>query len=259
MTMHDGHRKRMRERFRKEGLDGFADHEALELLLFYGRARGDVNPLAHTLIDHFGSLQGVLEAKPDQLMAVNGVGEETATLLSFVVSMFRRYNECLCRERKHLDTLRAAKQYCQALLAGWRTERLYVICMTGDHQVLGQRLIAEGTNSLMQVQPRTVVEAALNLNARAVVLCHNHPGGSNWPSAEDIASTEQINLVLKCIGVELLDHIIVAGNDAYSMGQHGDFMRDYSAHAVLQAVADSSSQIMHKRPGRTGTKGKEKT
>lgn len=256
MTMHDGHRKRMRERFKREGLDGFADHEVLELLLFYGRARGDVNPLAHTLMDTFGSLQGVLEAKPDQLMAVSGVGEETATLLSLMLPMFRRYTECLCRERKRFDTLKDVKQYCQSLLAGYRTERLYVICLTGDHQLLGQRLVAEGTNGAVQLSPRLVVEAALNLNARAVVLCHNHPGGSNWPSAEDVASTTHINLLLKGMEIELLDHLIVAGNDVYSMVEEGDFLRDFRRQNELVA-ADAGGQIMHRRRGRNSPKGKE--
>ena len=94
MTMHDGHRKRMRERFRLNGLEGFAPHEVLELLLFYGRARGDVNAIAHALLDTFGTLQGVLEATPAQLMSVPGVGEETATLISLMIPMFRRYSVC---------------------------------------------------------------------------------------------------------------------------------------------------------------------
>lgn len=258
MTMHEGHRKRMRERFRKDGLDGFADHEALELLLFYGRARGDVNPLAHTLIDTFGSLQGVLEARPDQLMAVNGVGEETATLLSFMLPMFRRYNECLCRERKRLATRAEVKQFCKALLSGWRVERLYAICLTGDHQLLGHRLIAQGTTGDVPTYPRLVVEAALNLNARAVILCHNHPGGSNWPSAADIASTEHIKLLLKGMQIELLDHIIVAGDDAYSMDENGDLVRDFALAPGL-AAADSGGQLTRQKGKRNGTKGKDQT
>ncbi len=257
--MHEGHRKRMRERFRKEGLDGFADHEVLELLLFYGRARGDVNPLAHTLMDTLGSLQGVLEAKPDQLMAVPGVGEETATLLSFVLPMFRRYTACLCRDRKRLDTREAAKQFCKSLLSGWRTERLYVICLDADNQLLGQRLIAEGTTGGVPVQPRLVVETALNLNARGVVLCHNHPGGTDWPSVEDIASTEQIWLLLKGLEIDLLDHIIVAGEKTYSMNENGDLQREFGPREVQLAAADSGGQVLGKKSGRTRTKGKGTT
>lgn len=259
MTMHEGHRKRMRERFRKEGLDGFADHEVLELLLFYGRARGDVNPLAHTLMDTFGSLQGVLAARPDQLMAVPGVGEETATLLSLVLPMFRRYTACLCRERKRLDTREDAKQFCKSLLSGWRTERLYVICLDADHQLLGHRLMGEGTTGGVPVQPRLVVEAALNLNARSVVLCHNHPGGTDWPSVEDISATGQIRLLLKGLEIELLDHIIVAGEKTYSMAENDDLNQDFGLPRGMLTAADSGGQVLGRRSGRTRTKGKGTT
>lgn len=259
MTMHEGHRKRMRERFRKEGLDGFADHEVLELLLFYGRARGDVNPLAHTLMDTFGSLQGVLEAKADQLMAVPGVGEETATLISFVLPMFRRYTACLCRERKRLDTREDAKQFCKSLLSGWRTERLYVICLDADNQLLGYRLVGEGTTGGVPVQPRLVVETALNLNARSVVLCHNHPGGTDWPSVEDISATEQIKLLLKGLDIDLLDHIIVAGEKTYSMMENSDLNRSFALPGGMLTAADSGGKVLRKRSGGPRTKGKGTT
>lgn len=250
MTMHDGHRKRMRERFRQEGLDGFADHEVLELLLFYGRARGDVNPLAHTLMDTFGSLQGVLEAKPEQLLAVPGVGEETATLISLMLPAFRRYSACLCRARKRFETRQDVKLFCRALLSGWRSERLYVIGMDADHQLLGQRLVAEGSTGSVQVQPRMVVEAVLNLNARAVILCHNHPGGSDWPSMQDLAITKHIQLVLKSLDIELLDHLIVAGEKTYSMDENGDLLRGDTLPMVEERAADSGGQVLRRNTGK---------
>ena len=119
-TVHDGHRSRMRKRYRHEGLDGFAPHEVLELLLFYGRARGDTNALAHSLLDCFGSLKGVLEATPEQLMTVKGIGEESATLLSLMLPMFRRYSACLIEKTKYLKTKAEALEYCLALLSGER-------------------------------------------------------------------------------------------------------------------------------------------
>lgn len=244
MTMHDGHRKRMRERFRREGLEGFADHEVLELLLFYGRARGDVNPLAHSLMDTFGSLQAVLEATPEQLLAVPGVGEETATLISLMLPAFRRYTACLCRARRHFQTRKDVKLFCRALLSGWRTERLYVIGLDADHQLLGSRLVAEGSTGSVQVQPRLVAEAALNLNARAIILCHNHPGGSDWPSLQDLSITKHIQLVMKSLDVELLDHLIVAGEKTYSMDENGDLTRGDVLPFVENRAADSGGQML---------------
>lgn len=221
MTMHEGHRGRMRERFRQEGLEGFAAHEALELLLFYARARGDVNPLAHELLDTFGSLKGVLEARPEQLMTVKGVGEETATMISLIVPLFRKYQECLCAESRHIRNRIAAEQYCSALLAGLRSERLYVISVSSAITVLGQRAVGEGSLNEVPAYPRLVVETALNYNAFGVILCHNHPGGVAEPSREDVEVTQTIEAVLGHLGIRLIDHIIVAGQSTYSMSLNG--------------------------------------
>lgn len=223
MTMHDGHRRRLRERFRLEGLEGFAAHEALELLLFYARARGDVNPLAHRLLEVFGSLKGVLEAPVDQLCAVEGVGEETATLISLMVPMFRRYEMCLCEESKRLVHYSDVQAYCRALLTGLRKERFYVISMSSQMKVLGQRIVGEGSLSEVPAYPRLVVETALNHNAYGVILCHNHPGGDAVPSIGDVDVTRELETVLSRLGIALMDHIIVADNRAYSMVQHGDY------------------------------------
>lgn len=217
---HDGHRKRMRERFRQNGLEGFAPHEVVELLLFYGRARGDVNPLAHRLLDAFGSLKGVLEARPEQLMSIDGVGEETATLISMMLPMFRRYSACVCEEHKTIRNRSEAAAYCKALLSGWRTEHFYVLCFSSDNHLLGQRLIAEGTLTEVAAYPRLVAETALNYNAHSVLLCHNHPSGLCQPSPEDIRTTHRMQAMLGHLDIILLDHIIVAGEDAYSLAQN---------------------------------------
>lgn len=224
MTMHDGHRKRLRERFRLEGLEGFQPHEVLELLLFYGRARGNVNPLAHRLLETFGSLRGVLEAPPEQLMSVDGVGEETATLLSMMVPMFRRYELCLCQQTKKLKRFGDVTAYCKALLTGLGKERFYVISVTAQMKVLGHRLINEGSLSEVAANPRMVAETALHQNAYGVILCHNHPGGEALPSIGDVDATVDLEAVLAKLGIALVDHIIVSDTDTYSMIQHGDYV-----------------------------------
>jgi DNA repair protein RadC len=218
---HAGHRKRLRERYRLEGLDGFAPHEVLELLLCYGRARGDVNPLAHALLSAFGSLKGVLEATPQQLMTVPGVGEEVATFISLCVPLFRRYSLCLSEERTAITSTEEARQYCSGLLAGQRQERFYAICLGANRSVLGRRLIAEGTESRVDAHPRLVVETALNLNAHGVIICHNHPDGLAEPSPEDVAATHHLYRVLAALDMTLLDHVIVAGPDACSLAERG--------------------------------------
>ncbi len=218
---HSGHRKRLRERYRLEGLESFAPHEVLELLLLYARPRGDVNPLAHELLNTFGSLKGVLEATPQQLMGVKGVGEEAATLISLAVPLFRRYSLCLAEERRAITSTAEARQYCQAMLAGQRAERFYAICLGADRSVLGRRLIAEGTVGEVNAYPRLIVETALNLNAHGVIICHNHPDGAAEPSPEDLTATHHLYRVLSALDIQLLDHIIVAGGESCSLAERG--------------------------------------
>ena len=218
---HSGHRKRLRKRFLTEGLDGFADHEILELLLFYARTRGDTNPQAHALLDSFGSLKAVLEARPEQLESIEGIGPEASCLLSLMVPLFRRYMASVAEEKSTLKARSDAEAYCLSLLAGQRTERFFVICLDAKGRVIGKRLIAEGSLDEVNAYPRLVAETVLNYNAAAAIFCHNHPGGTKNPSAADIAVTNRLERMLGSLGVTLMDHIIVADGEAWSMAQHG--------------------------------------
>lgn len=222
-SIHAGHRENMRRRFITEkGFENFKDHEILELLLFYANARGNTNPLAHELIDAFGSLKGVLEARPEQLMQVKGIGEQQAVLISMVVPLTRVWHRCAMPEPNRIGNSREAEDYCLSILAGERTERFYVVSLNAKCNVLGRRKISEGSLSEVSAYPRMVMETALNYNAHSVLLCHNHPGGTCAPSPEDISSTLQLQRLLNGVGILVLDHIIVAGDRTYSMILHGD-------------------------------------
>ena len=221
--LHEGHREKMRDRFiRDKGFENFEDHQILELLLFYANARGDTNPLAHKLIDTFGTLKGVLEARPEQLLAVEGIGKQAATLISMIVPLTRVWYRCAMEVPDRIGNSREAEDYCLSILAGERTERFYVVSLNAKCKVLGRRKISEGSLSEVSAYPRMVMETALNYNAHSVLLCHNHPGGTCAPSPEDITSTIQLQRLLNGVGILVLDHIIVAGNRTYSMIQHGD-------------------------------------
>ena len=221
--IHQNHRDRLRNRFIQEnGFDSFTDVQILELLLFYAKAQGDTNPLAHELLDEFGSLKGVLEARPEQLMNVPGIGPQAATLISMVVPLTRVWHRCAMAEPEKIGNSREAENYCMSILAGERTEGFYVVSLNAQCKVLGRRKISEGSLSEVSAYPRMVMETALNYNAHSVLLCHNHPGGTCAPSAEDIASTVQLQRLLNGVGILVLDHIIVAGDKTYSMIQHGD-------------------------------------
>ena len=211
------------ERFEKEnGMDLFDETDAIGLLLDISRCPGDRNDIAKRLICEFGSLKGVLEAREEQLLKVHGIGRRTAAIIRMIVPFTKAWERTHMEDRGHIGNSREAEFYCKSLLMGLRNEHFYVVCMNASCNILGQRKISEGSLSEVSAYPRMVVETALNYNAHSVLLCHNHPGGTNRPSPEDIASTLTLQRLLNGVGILLLDHIIVSGCDTYSMIQHGD-------------------------------------
>ena len=218
-----GHRARLRERFREnQGFEGFSDHEVLELLLTFGAPRKDMKDTAKDLLETFGNLKGVFEARPEQLKSVRGIGEQQATFLSMMLPITRVVLKCEMQDPKQISNRRELEYFCKEIQMGRRVETFWVICVNAQCRVLGSRRISEGSLSEVSAYPRLVMETALNYNAHSVFFCHNHPGGTCAPSAEDIASTLQLQRLLNGVGIALLDHMIIAGANSYSMAQHGD-------------------------------------
>ncbi len=240
---HSGHRQRMRERYLKQGLEGFAPHEILELLLFYAIPQKNVNPLAHTLINRFGSLHGVLNASAQQLMQVEGVGEYTATFLTLFQSATQQALRTRETNRVKLSTRRAAVDYCIRLLHGKKREMFYAICLNGQMETIADALIAQGSLSDVPAYPRIVLDAVLTHNAHGVLLCHNHPSGSVTPSAQDLAATQTLNGLLKEIEVVLIDHIIVSDRDAVSMVRNGYIHQTISGGGVVSKIASPDGEL----------------
>lgn len=214
---HRGHRNRLKARFRSEGLDAFSEHEALELLLFYGKPQGDVNPLAHALIRRFGSLSEVLEADPQTLTEMPGVGEHTALLLNLMPALFRYYCQNRYREKPTLSGVNDAIEACVPLFYGLNTEHLYMLCLNAQHRLMRTVLLHTGTIDRVAIYPREVARAAMAAQAQAIVLAHNHPGGSLAPSEQDVQVTLDIVGVLRPLGIDVLDHIIVGEGKGASL------------------------------------------
>lgn len=219
-----GHRERLRERFRvSQGFDGFSKHEILELLLTYGSPRKDTKGVAKALLDAFdGSLKNVFEADPKQLMKTEGIGEIQATLISMVLPLTRICLQSEMENPRQIANRKELENYCKGIQMGKRIEEFWVICVNAQCRVLGRQRISTGSLSEVSAYPRLVMEAVLNYNAHSVFFCHNHPGGTCAPSAEDISTTLQLQRMLNGIDVMVLDHMIIAGGDSYSMAQHGD-------------------------------------
>ena len=221
MAVHEGHRARKKEQFRSHGLDAFADHEVLELLLYYAVPRQDTNPIAHRLMEKFGSLEAVFSAGCAELKSVEGVGENAATLLSLFYPLFRRVRASSSAHEVVLSDAEQAGRYFLDLFFGEREEKLYEACLDAKGRLLACHLVAEGDTESVQLNMRKIVENALKCGASSVLLSHNHPSGVALPSPADNATTLSVFDALRTVGVELADHIIVADDDFVSLRHNG--------------------------------------
>ena len=220
MGLHDGHRQRLIQRFLEEDLDNFESHNVLELLLFYAIPRKDTNELAHVLIDTFGSLKGVFDAPYEELIKVTGIGPNTAALLKLVPSLTRTYYSSDARSII-LDTSEKSGEYFLPYYIGQTEEVVRLACLDAGGKVISNQILHRGSANAAEVNIRKIVNIALRNNAMGVILAHNHPGGLPLPSEEDVATTKSIREALMPMGILLMDHIIVAGQDYVSMARSG--------------------------------------
>ncbi len=217
MADHSGHRKRVKTEFLARGLEGWPDHRALELLLFYAVPQGDVNPLAHELMERFGSLSGVLDAPVAELCRVKGVSEHTAVLLKLVPALTGRYQEDREAPGRIVNTPGEAARYLAPRFRGATNEMVYVLCLDGKHKALGVRKVSEGCLFASEVNLRRIAEEAITLRASALYLAHNHVSNIALPSADDWQATDVVRNTLSGIGLTLIDHLIVVDGDVVSL------------------------------------------
>lgn len=222
-NIHTGHRKRAKQEFLVRGLEGLPDHKVLELLLFYALPQGDVNPLAHELLEHFGSLSGVFHATHEQLMAVKGVGENTAILLRLIPAVGGRYLQDQLSTKEIYTESRQFQELLAPCFFGARNEMAYLICLNAKRRLISCQKMSEGDAMSTNLPARKVVAAALECNAVYAVLAHNHMTGLALPSVEDRVTTKQLYHLLREVGIRLLDHYIIADGDMVSMRQSGYF------------------------------------
>ena len=216
-SIHSGHRKRMREKYLRGGVNAFEPHEMLEMLLYTSISRGDTNPIAHRLIDKFGSFSGVLDASFDDLQTVDGVGESTAFLIKLIPAAARVYLEDRCDKS---TALQSAKDYVNILRSKYFDiidELPSILLIDASYRLIKWAAIGKGGKFSAQIDTKQLIHEVVHCNAAYVVMCHNHPSGNTMPSDTDITVTQNIKSLLDSVDCKLIDHIIISDSEYTSL------------------------------------------
>jgi DNA repair protein RadC len=216
-SLHSGHRERIKNRFIRNGLKDFDHHSILEMILFFGIPQKDTNEIAHTLLKEFGSISCVFDAPYEELCKVKGVGTHIATLIKLFPCVSSVYLDDKNREQKAFNSYDCIGEYLIPKFVGHTNEVVYIICLDGNLHIKCCELLCEGTAVKANIDIKKIMKFVIKHNCDNVVIAHNHPQGLPMPSSEDVATTEYLTQALKMVGVNLLDHIIVARGEYTSI------------------------------------------
>lgn len=212
-NVHSGHRKRIRENFLKNGLDDTQEHNVLELALFYAIPRKDTNEIAHYLINQFGSFAGVLDAPIEALTEIDGIGTESAVFLKLLPELFKFYEKSKSKDTKGIFDSKTAIKYMSGYFVGARVEKFVVMFLDAKGRIITCSEIAQGSDTMVHVDFNTVLKKAVMLDAKGLVVAHNHPNGFAVPSKEDKVMTEKLSNLCKTLDIVLCEHIIFSGSE----------------------------------------------
>lgn len=211
-----GHRLRLKERLRADALQ-LRDYELLELLLGTVLLRRDTKPLAKELLARFGSIRGILDARPAERQKIKGLGIALDDFFLLLREVMARYNEAPARERLILCNPKVVGEMARARLAGCSHEEVWVALLDNQNRLLAWERASQGTVNTSVIYPREILTLTLQHKASSIILVHNHPGGNSAPSMPDIEITRQLAKAAQSIGLRLLDHVIVTDEDCYSL------------------------------------------
>lgn len=220
---HAGHRQRLRQRFLKTGLDGFADYEVVELILTLAVPRTDVKQPAKELIKRFGNLRGILDAPIEALRRVDGVGEVTPVALKIIRAAATLYLQQSAEAVESLADSQRLAEFWRMRIGSLANEVFQVAYLDSGYRLLrdGVEELEQGTVDRAAVYPRRVIESALRRGAAAIVLAHNHPNGNVAPSEHDKLLTRAIVLAAETVHLKVLDHLVVSTDEAFSFRKAG--------------------------------------
>lgn len=216
-----GHRKRLREKFIKSGLKGFHDYEIIELLLTLGTPRKDCKQPAKEAIKKFKSLRGVLEAPPEELQQIDGIGPHSAFGIKLVQEVAREFLKAKILEKPFYKSAQEVFDYLYHSMRGLKKEVFKVVYLNSQNQIIETVNLFEGTVDSSAVSLREIIEGAIKYNAVSLIFVHNHPSGNPEPSASDRELTRDVVYSGKIMRIKVLDHIIIGDNRYFSFAAEG--------------------------------------
>jgi DNA repair protein RadC len=237
----EGHRERLRERFRRGGLEGFLPHEALELALTWAIPRRDVKGAARELVARFGGVFGALTAREEDLSNVEGLGPRTALFLRFLGELSAYALREKAPSRRRVDSPAAVIEFLRFSLGGSREENFLVLFLNARNELLAMEVLQTGTVDHASVYPRKVVERALAHNAVSLILVHNHPSGHDEPSPQDIALTRRIAEAAQAVDMQVHDHLVVT-RDGYSSLRELGLLKPPAARPSIAAGEEAGGE-----------------
>ncbi len=220
-----GHRQRLREKFLTSDLNGFLDYEVIELLLTLGTPRRDCKDAAKALLKRFKTLQGVLEASPEGLGRVDGIGPKNLIGIKLIKAVAERYLARKLEEGTLLNNSRELFDYLYHSMRDKQREQFKVIFLDAKNKAIATETLFKGTLTASSVYPREVIRAAINHQAAALIFAHNHPSGDPKPSAEDISITRQLIFACRVMGITVHEHLVIGNNRYFSFADQGHIAR----------------------------------
>lgn len=235
--MHEGHRKRVKDKFRAHGQEVFEDHELLELLLFFSISRRNTNDTAHLLLERFGTLQGVFDASINELTTVDGIGKSSAVLIKTVGALVHRCKQRQPDTRLKLDSFSSVSRFLADLFDGESEERIYLIALNNSFKLIGYSNLYTGEINFSAATIDKIVKTAFDYNASFVIVAHNHPGGIAVPSQHDIDATIKMTDSFRYLNVSFLEHFVVAGGRCNPILHAGEVRNDKAFDRTIEVLA----------------------
>jgi DNA repair protein RadC len=216
-----GHRRRLREKFLKSGLDGFHDYEIVELLLSLGKPRSDCKPQAKEALRRFKTLRGVMGASPEELQEIKGIGPHSVFGIKFMQAVASEFLKEKSLQKPVCSSSQEIYEYFYHAMRDLKKEIIKIVYLNSQNQILEIQDFDQGTVDSSHIYPREVIEGALKCHAVGLVMVHNHPSGNPEPSASDCSLTRNMVLSGTAMQVKLLDHIVIGDNTFYSFAGQG--------------------------------------